>query len=237
MPTVKSCNLHPISDGSRAAITTALPLCGGELYDGPQLQVLLQHALPKQQLTSLAGRVTPARRPQTIWLIRRFLGRYCVGGGEAANADTASYQASTRSSPGSSKSGARSLADADIVRLGSSPAAYQMALTRKAAKTAKKKMGTVATATAAHRHRLPASAASNAGFLRRVPRLRRRARGERSANPRYGPYLDRDGDALSASPLAVIRWRLRASLMHFYHSSHELLPCSNRPGTLLHLRR
>ncbi|OAN58373.1 archaetidylserine decarboxylase [Sphingomonas sp. TDK1] len=57
-----------------------------------RLAVLLQHALPKQRLTLLAGHVARARGGAfTRWLIRRFVARYGVDMQEAADPDIAGY--------------------------------------------------------------------------------------------------------------------------------------------------
>ena len=56
------------------------------------LKVMLQHALPKQRLTILAGRIAGARGgAMTTRLIRWFVANYGVDMGEAANPDIASY--------------------------------------------------------------------------------------------------------------------------------------------------
>lgn len=57
-----------------------------------RLKIMLQHALPKQALTRLAGRVAGARGGSgTTRLIGWFVNRYRVDMAEAANPDIASY--------------------------------------------------------------------------------------------------------------------------------------------------
>jgi phosphatidylserine decarboxylase len=57
-----------------------------------RLAILLQYLLPKQALTSLAGRVASARwGGLTTTVIRRFIERYDVDMSEAANPDPAAY--------------------------------------------------------------------------------------------------------------------------------------------------
>ena len=58
-----------------------------------RLQVLLQHLLPKQALTSLAGSIAGANAGSvTTRLIRWFVKRYGVDMSEADNPDIASYK-------------------------------------------------------------------------------------------------------------------------------------------------
>ena len=56
-----------------------------------RLAVLPQYLLPKRALTTLAGRFASARLGSlTTWVIRRFVDRYRVNMGEAANPDITS---------------------------------------------------------------------------------------------------------------------------------------------------
>jgi phosphatidylserine decarboxylase len=81
-----------------------------------RLQVLLQHLLPKQRLTTLAGRVAGAHRGAlTTRLIRWFVGKYGVDMSEAADADIASYKSFNDFFTRSLRAGARPLAAADFV--------------------------------------------------------------------------------------------------------------------------
>jgi phosphatidylserine decarboxylase len=79
-------------------------------------KVLLQHLLPKQRLTSFAGRVAGARGgAMTTRLIRWFVGKYGVDMGEAENADIASYKTFNEFFTRPLKVGVRPLAAADFV--------------------------------------------------------------------------------------------------------------------------
>lgn len=81
-----------------------------------RLKILLQHLLPKQRLTVLAGRVAGARHPAiTPRLIRWFVARYGVDMGEAQNPDIASYASFNDFFTRPLKAGARPLAAADFV--------------------------------------------------------------------------------------------------------------------------
>lgn len=81
-----------------------------------RLAVLLQHALPKQRLTLLAGQIARARGgAMTHWLIRRFVARYGVDMAEAANPDTASYASFNDFFTRPLRHGARPLAHADFI--------------------------------------------------------------------------------------------------------------------------
>ncbi|MCR2833371.1 archaetidylserine decarboxylase [Parerythrobacter lacustris] len=81
-----------------------------------RLKVLLQHALPKQALTRVAGRVARSERgAATTALIRRFAARYGVDMSEAENPDLASYASFNDFFTRPLKAGARPLADADFV--------------------------------------------------------------------------------------------------------------------------
>nr|WP_315382172.1 archaetidylserine decarboxylase [uncultured Sphingomonas sp.] len=81
-----------------------------------RLAVLLQHALPKQRLTLLAGRVASARGGAvTRWLIRRFVARYRVDMAEAADPDMAGYASFNDFFTRPLREGARPIANADFV--------------------------------------------------------------------------------------------------------------------------
>jgi phosphatidylserine decarboxylase len=81
-----------------------------------RLSILLQHLLPKQLVTTLAGRVAGARGGATTTrLIRWFVGRYKVDMAEAENPDIASYASFNDFFTRPLKAGARPLADADFV--------------------------------------------------------------------------------------------------------------------------
>ncbi|GAA0746283.1 phosphatidylserine decarboxylase [Sphingomonas sp. ABOLD] len=81
-----------------------------------RLAVLLQHALPKQRLTLLAGRVARARGgAATRWLIRRFVARYGVDMAEAAEPEVAGYASFNDFFTRPLRAGARPIANADFV--------------------------------------------------------------------------------------------------------------------------
>lgn len=81
-----------------------------------RLFVLLQHLLPKQSLTTLAGRVANARRGKaTARLIRWFVRKYGVDMSEAENAEIASFASFNEFFTRPLKAGARPLAKADFV--------------------------------------------------------------------------------------------------------------------------
>ncbi|UUL82344.1 archaetidylserine decarboxylase [Sphingomonas qomolangmaensis] len=81
-----------------------------------RLKILLQHLLPKQQLTVFAGRVAGARGSAlTPRLIRWFVRRYRVDMAEAANPDIASYASFNDFFTRPLKPGARPIARADFV--------------------------------------------------------------------------------------------------------------------------
>ena len=81
-----------------------------------RLAVLPQYLLPKQALTTLAGKFASARLGGlTTSVIRWFVGRYNVNMGEAANPDIASYASFNDFFTRALKDGARPLADADLV--------------------------------------------------------------------------------------------------------------------------
>ena len=78
--------------------------------------ILLQHALPKQRLTRLAGRIARARGgAMTTRLIRWFVGRYGVDMSEAENPDIASYASFNDFFSRPLRKGIRPLAHADFV--------------------------------------------------------------------------------------------------------------------------
>lgn len=80
------------------------------------LKVMLQHILPKQGLTVLAGRVAGARGGAlTTRLIRWFVARYGVDMGEAANPDIASYASFNDFFTRPLKAGARPIATAEFI--------------------------------------------------------------------------------------------------------------------------
>ncbi|RSV41207.1 phosphatidylserine decarboxylase [Sphingomonas sp. ABOLE] len=81
-----------------------------------RLAVLLQHALPKQRLTLLAGRVARARGgAATRWLIRRFVAHYGVDMAEAAEPEVAGYASFNDFFTRPLRDGARPIASADFV--------------------------------------------------------------------------------------------------------------------------
>jgi phosphatidylserine decarboxylase len=81
-----------------------------------RIKVLPQYVLPKQALTSFAGRVAGAKGgAMTTSLIRWFVGKYGVNMGEAANADLASYASFNDFFTRALRSDARPLAPADFV--------------------------------------------------------------------------------------------------------------------------
>lgn len=80
------------------------------------LKVMLQHVLPKQRLTVLAGRIAGARGGAfTTRLIRWFVAKYGVDMDEAANPDIASYASFNDFFTRPLKPGARPIAAADFV--------------------------------------------------------------------------------------------------------------------------
>ncbi len=81
-----------------------------------RLKVLAQHLLPKQPLTTLAGRIAGARGgAATTRLIRWFAGKYGVDMSEAANSDLASYASFNDFFTRPLRPGVRPLAAADFV--------------------------------------------------------------------------------------------------------------------------
>jgi phosphatidylserine decarboxylase len=80
------------------------------------LAVLPQYLLPKQALTSLAGRLANAQAGRfTTGMIRRFVARYGVDMSEAENPDIASYASFNAFFTRPLRAGARPLAQADFV--------------------------------------------------------------------------------------------------------------------------
>jgi phosphatidylserine decarboxylase len=81
-----------------------------------RVKVLLQYVLPKQRLTTLAGRVAGAQgRWWTPRLIRWFVGKYGVDMAEAANPDIVSYKSFNDFFTRPLKAGARPVSGADFV--------------------------------------------------------------------------------------------------------------------------
>ena len=78
--------------------------------------ILLQHLLPKQALTSLAGVLAGARSgAATTAAIRAFVSRYGVNMAEAAQSDPAAYPTFNEFFTRALKPGARPLAQADLI--------------------------------------------------------------------------------------------------------------------------
>jgi phosphatidylserine decarboxylase len=95
-------------------IRASLPTKASTVSD--RIKVLPQYVLPKQALTSFAGRVAGARGgAMTTGLIRWFVGKYGVNMTEAENPDIASYASFNDFFTRALKEGARPLADADFV--------------------------------------------------------------------------------------------------------------------------
>jgi phosphatidylserine decarboxylase len=81
-----------------------------------RLKVLLQYLLPKQRLTTFAGRVAGARGgAATTRLIRWFARKYGVDMSEAADPDLANYQSFNDFFTRPLRAGARPIAPADFV--------------------------------------------------------------------------------------------------------------------------
>ena len=81
-----------------------------------RLKILLQHVLPKQHLTTLAGRIAGARAGTTTTrLIRWFVGKYGVDMSEAEHADLASYSSFNDFFTRPLRAGTRPMASADFV--------------------------------------------------------------------------------------------------------------------------
>jgi phosphatidylserine decarboxylase len=81
-----------------------------------RLKVLIQHMLPKQHLTTLAGRIAGAKAgAMTTRLIRWFANKYGVDMNEAENGDLGSYTSFNDFFTRPLRSGARPLAAADFV--------------------------------------------------------------------------------------------------------------------------
>jgi len=81
-----------------------------------RLKVLLQYLLPKQRLTTFAGRVAGAQGgSMTTRLIRWFVGRYGVDMNEAENADIGSYRSFNDFFTRPLRDGMRPVSTADFV--------------------------------------------------------------------------------------------------------------------------
>jgi phosphatidylserine decarboxylase len=81
-----------------------------------RIKVLPQYLLPKQALTSFAGRVAGAKGgAMTTSLVRWFVGKYSVNMDEAANPDIASYASFNEFFTRALRPDARPLAQADFV--------------------------------------------------------------------------------------------------------------------------
>jgi phosphatidylserine decarboxylase len=81
-----------------------------------RLKILLQHLLPKQRLTRIAGRIAGARGSAlTLPLIRWFVHTYGVDMDEAENPDLASYDSFNAFFTRPLRAGARPLAAADFI--------------------------------------------------------------------------------------------------------------------------
>ena len=81
-----------------------------------RLAVLPQYVIPKQALTSLAGKFASARAGGiTTGFIRWFVGRYGVDMAEAANPDIAGYASFNEFFTRPLRAGARPLAPADFI--------------------------------------------------------------------------------------------------------------------------
>ncbi|MET3826053.1 phosphatidylserine decarboxylase [Sphingomonas sp. PvP055] len=81
-----------------------------------RLKILLQHMLPKQRLTTLAGRIAGAEGGAwTTRLIHWFVRTYAVDMSEAANSDVASYKSFNDFFTRPLKVGSRPIATADFV--------------------------------------------------------------------------------------------------------------------------
>jgi phosphatidylserine decarboxylase len=77
--------------------------------------ILLQHLLPKQRLTTFAGRVAGARGgSMTTRMVRWFVGKYGVDMNEAENPDLTSYRSFNEFFTRPLKAGVRPLAAADF---------------------------------------------------------------------------------------------------------------------------
>ena len=81
-----------------------------------RIKVLPQYVMPKQAMTTFAGRVAGAKGgSMTTSLIRWFVGKYGVNMDEAANPDIASYPSFNEFFTRPLRAGARPLAQADYV--------------------------------------------------------------------------------------------------------------------------
>ena len=81
-----------------------------------RLAVLPQYLMPKQALTTLAGKFASAQLGSlTTSVIRRFVARYNVNMAEAANPDITSYASFNDFFTRALRPGARPLATADLI--------------------------------------------------------------------------------------------------------------------------
>lgn len=81
-----------------------------------RLAVASQYFLPKQALTTLAGKLASARMgAATTWAIRRFVNRYQVNMAEAANSNPAAYATFNDFFTRALQADARPLAQADLI--------------------------------------------------------------------------------------------------------------------------
>ena len=81
-----------------------------------RMKIMLQYLLPKQRLTTFAGRIAGARGGlMTSRLIRWFVGKYGVDMNEAENPDMESYKSFNDFFTRPLKAGVRPLAEADFV--------------------------------------------------------------------------------------------------------------------------
>lgn len=81
-----------------------------------RLKVMLQYLLPKQKMTTFAGRVAGAQGgAMTTRLIRWFVGKYGVDMNEAQNADIGSYKSFNDFFTRPLKAGVRPLSTADFI--------------------------------------------------------------------------------------------------------------------------
>lgn len=100
-------------------VVTLTPRVSAFLVPGDamsRLSVLPQYLLPKQALTSLAGRIAAARGGAfTASLIRWFVGQYGVNMDEAAQSDIRTYTSFNEFFARALKPGARPIAAADLI--------------------------------------------------------------------------------------------------------------------------
>jgi len=86
------------------------------MFDSDRLAVLPHYLVPQQALTAFAGWVSSRERGWvTTEIIRRFVAKYRVNMGEAANSDIASYATFNAFFTRALKPGARPIASADLV--------------------------------------------------------------------------------------------------------------------------